>query len=76
MKIVKKRLPRYVIEPSKDCSGYSIAELYCSEDGADWGYVSMKEVYFKTEEEANVEVKHLMEDTCPNSYFEVNWTVE
>ena len=75
MQTVKKKLPRYVCEPSKDCSGFSIAELYSSEDGTDWGYTSMKGVYFETEEEAIAEVRHLMDESWPDMYLEVNWSI-
>lgn len=75
MAIVKKELPIYVCQPCEDCMGYAIAELYCNEDGSDWGYCTMKGSYFKTEEEADNEVQRLMDEAGPHAFQKVNWII-
>lgn len=76
MTIVKKELPLYVCEPSEDLIGYAIAELYCNEDGSDWGYCTLKDSRFNTKEDANIEVKRLMDEAGIHAYQKVNWSIE
>lgn len=66
----------YLSEPSEDCTGYAISELYCNADGSDWGYCTVKGSYFKTKCEAEEEVKRLMDAAEPNAYRKVNWIID
>ncbi len=76
MKTIKKSLPLYTHEPYKDGVGYSIAELYCNEDGSNWGYATKEKTFFETEEQADNEVKRLMDEAGDYAYQLVDWIVE
>lgn len=76
IKFVKKELPLYVYCLHEDGIGYVIAELYCNEDGSDWGYCTKKGSHFKTENEADSAVKLLMDEAGSHAFQKVNWIVD
>ena len=76
MKFVKKEMPLYIYRLHEDGIGYVIAELYCNEDGSDWGYCTMKGSHFNTETDADIAVKRLMDDAGSHAFQKVNWAVD